>query len=233
MTLPDKPPHVIHWGTKLEPDMLQAIGHLAVITSGIEELLHQIYWKHAGLNERSGPIITHNHNPKLLSEDIIKFVQLMPAKAHILADLKVLFAEFETINTKRNHCLHWIWDTGEEEREESSGIVLSAGPVPKVLPYRVKRPIYRRPSEVHSESFSVEDIKALCDDSGWLASRLLSHTFEEKVLKAIRHETDQIGALHGGPGATLSFGDLFYPAPWLDKPVPPKSKPSVPPETQK
>jgi hypothetical protein len=117
VSLSDRPPYVTQWGTALQPELLQALGHLVVVTSEVEELLHKIYWKHAGLSEESGPIATDNLNPKRLSEDILKFVGLDKRKANILADLKVLLDEFTTINTKRNRCLHWIWEKVEDHRE--------------------------------------------------------------------------------------------------------------------
>ena len=84
------------------PICCKRFGQLAVITAEIEQTLHQIYWKHAGLDQDSGPIVTDNLNPKRLSEDILKFARLDPAKANIVADLELLLSEFEALNTTRN-----------------------------------------------------------------------------------------------------------------------------------
>jgi hypothetical protein len=67
MTLADRPPFIVRWETGLPPEILQGIGKLSVISSQIEQLLHQIYWKYAGLKPELGPIVTDNLNPKRLS----------------------------------------------------------------------------------------------------------------------------------------------------------------------
>jgi hypothetical protein len=115
LTLPDYPRTRINWETGLASELLRALGNLAVASAHAEELLHQIYWHQAGLDERTGPIVTDILNPKRLGEDIKKLVALDPTKANALADLKVLLKEFETLNTKRNHCLHWIWEAVERQ----------------------------------------------------------------------------------------------------------------------
>jgi hypothetical protein len=219
----------MQWGVDLQPELLKAIGHVAVVTSEIEELLHQIYWKHAGLNSESGPIVTDNLNPKRLSEDILKFVGLNPTKANILADLKILFDEFTIINTKRNHCLHWIWEKVEDEREPTglAAVDLFAKPI---MSYRVKRPIYRQ-SGIKIQSFSIEDVQKLCDESTWLARRFSSHALDEEILRNKRKEIDSFGTFSGPEHR--SFADIFLPAPWLDKPLSQESTRAPLPDTQK
>jgi hypothetical protein len=98
VTLLDRPPFIVRWNTGLKPEMLQALGNLAVVSAQAEELLHKIYWRHAGLNVQSGPIVTDNLNPKRLEEDITKFVGLDKTKKNILDDLTILFAEFRAVN---------------------------------------------------------------------------------------------------------------------------------------
>ena len=212
--LPDRPPHVTAWRTGLKPELLQALGTLAVVSAEIEETLHMIYWKHAGLDGKSGPIITDNLNPKRLTEDILKLVALDKSKANVHADLKVLFAEFQTLNTKRNHCLHWIWEKVEQETEGMGFAAYSVGPIKKLSPYRVKRPIYRQ-SGVASESFDASDVDAICQDCSWLAVRLRSHTLTDDQLREQRAAVDQIGTFSS---PAMTFADLFWPAPWLDRP---------------
>jgi hypothetical protein len=85
---------VIGWNTGLPPEMLQAPGNLAVVTAQVEELLHQIYWKHAGLSEKNGPIVRDNINPKRLMDDILKFLKMKPSEAKIYNDLQILFEDF-------------------------------------------------------------------------------------------------------------------------------------------
>jgi hypothetical protein len=228
MALPDYPPLTVRWDTGLTPEMLQALGNLAVSSAQAEELLHQIYWNHAGLNEQSGPIVTDNLNPKRLQEDILKLVALDRSKANILADLKLLFAEHETLNTKRNHCLHWIWE-GADRPPESVITEISAKPVP----YKLKRPIYRQ-SGVLKQEVTVPEVKTYCSEFSWLAYRLRSHTFSDEELRQKRREVNGMGTVIG-PEKSKSFAlaDLFWPAPWLDKPLPLVPTPPDHPGTQK
>ena len=210
---------VIGWSTGLPPEMLQAIGHLAVVTAQAEELLHQIYWKHAGLNEKSGPIVTDNINPKRLMEDILKFARLKPEQAELCADLQTLFQEFENINTKRNHCLHWVWEVIESKPLEMGVGRLGAlrvghGETPT---YRVKRPAYRQ-TGVKSEPFTLSQIQQLCIDTSWLIQRFLAHTLTEEQLRKERRrlETELIPS-EFRDSILMTYADLFWPAPWLDK----------------
>ena len=214
------------------PNLLEAIGHLAVITAEIEETLHQIYWKHAGLNQNSGPIVTDNLNPKRLSEDILKFARLDHAKANIVADLELLLTEFETLNTTRNQCLHWIWE--KVEGEELPQTALLAGMTNRHLPtYQVKRPAYKTKG-IGSKAYSTEDIQALCNQCNWLARRLYGHAIDEEELRRLRQESGWIGEIIRPDGTRVkSLADIFWPAPWLDKPLPPEKKPSTHPDGQK
>jgi hypothetical protein len=41
---------MIGWETGLKPDILQAIGNVALATAEVGQLLRQIYCKHAGLD---------------------------------------------------------------------------------------------------------------------------------------------------------------------------------------
>lgn len=207
MALSDYPPLAIDWVTDLLPEMLQLLGQLAVMSAGAEELLHQIYWNHAGLDEKTGPIVTENLNPKRLEEDIIKFVSLDKTKANNLADLKILFAEFEGLSTKRNQCLHWIWDADHED----PFAVVNGTP----YAYRLKRPLYRQRGEL-IQKFSTEDVRSYCKQFGWLQQRLRSHTHSDEDLRKRRAEHQSSGPISGIPQA-----DLYWPAPWLDKPLPP------------
>ena len=201
--------------------MLQALGKLAVISAQSEEILHELYWKYANLNDKSGPVVTDNLNPKRLSEDILKFAALDKSKAHILADLTILFSEFQTLNTKRNHCLHWIW---EAKFGDKPGI-LNMPENPE--PYQVKRPIYRQ-SGILAQEFTAKDITEICNDFGWLLRRLESHKFTESTLRAMRISMDGFGGIIEADGSIRPSGlaDLFYPAPWLDKQPQPDSTPS-------
>jgi hypothetical protein len=213
--------------------MLQALGHLAVVTAQIEELLHQIYWKHAGLTEKTGPIVTDNINPKRLMEDALKFTGLDPSRSNVHEDLALIFKEFEDINTKRNHCLHWVWETVESkptQLEMDAGLLFGYRPPPA---YQVKRPIYKLKG-VETQPFSTADIQQLCNDSSWLIQRFRSHTLSEGELRRRRSEYENLPVVAQPPGSEIkTFADLFWPAPWLDKSAPPNPTPSGCPGTQK
>jgi hypothetical protein len=212
--------------------MLQALGHLAVVTAQIEELLHQIYWRHAGLTDKAGPIVTDNINPKRLMEDTLKFASLNPSQCNVQQDLALIFKEFEDINTKRNHCLHWVWETVESKPAQLEiGMGLFGYRPPPA--YQVKRPIYKLKG-IPTQPFSAADIQQLCNDSSWLIQRFRSHTLSEYELRRRRSEYENLPVTAQPPGSEIkTFADLFWPAPWLDKPVPPDSTPSGHPETQK
>lgn len=227
MPLRDRPfGTLIGWNTGLPPQMLQAIGHLAVVTAEAEELLHQIYWRHSGLDDKSGPIVTDNINPKRLMEDTLKFVSLKPSETKLYEDLETIFKEFENINTKRNHCIHWVWETIESKPFEMgvgmAGIShIGYGGLPT---YQVKRPVYRQ-SGVKTEPFTIGEIQQLCSDTGWLIQRFRSHTLTEQELRDKRREYEDLPALEPTISGISSVADLFWPAPWLDKFSPPESKP--------
>jgi hypothetical protein len=218
MTLADRPPFIVRWETGLSPEILQGIGKLAVISSQIEQLLHQIYWKYAGLRSEIGPVVTENLNPKRLSEDIIKFARRDPNKTNELADLRALLAEFESINVKRNQCIHWIWSIVGRNLD----LKLSTEPPKVVPPYRISKPIYKQ-SGVDFVEFHAEELDALCNDCSWLRARLASHAIAESELRENRRHVSHQGSIDG-----LSFAYLFWPAPWLDKPLPQDSTPSDP-----
>jgi hypothetical protein len=233
VALDDYPTQLLGWSTGFMPNLLQAIGQLAVVTAEIEQTLHQIYWKHAGLDQDSGPIVTDNLNPKRLSEDIRKFARLDPAKANIVADLELLLSEFEILNTTRNQCLHWIWEKVEGEKPPEGTLPFSMVNYMPVPSYQVKRPAYKTKG-IGSKAYSPEDIQALCNQCSWVARRLHGHAIEESELRRLRNEADGTGTIIGSDGAPVrSFADIFWPAPWLDKPLPPAKKPSTPPGDQK
>ncbi|TMJ62193.1 MAG: hypothetical protein E6G81_02680 [Alphaproteobacteria bacterium] len=225
MTLSDRPPFILYWEIGLPGELLQAIGKLAVISAHIEEYIHQIYWRHAGLSTKNGPIVTEFISTKRLMEDTLKFLANNPNRAHILEDLEILFREAENINTKRNQCVHWIWMILATEKPDTVTINQpQSGPVN----YRASRPVYKgRKGALHTD-LKPADIEAIYNDAQWLKTRLAAHTISEKTLRRRRAALDREGVTGG-----RSFADLFLPAPWLDKPPQPKPKPIAPRRTTK
>jgi hypothetical protein len=57
------------------PDMLQAIGRIAVHAAIFENQLHAVHWAYSGLKVPAGQIITGEMKPKRVFEDIIKLVK--------------------------------------------------------------------------------------------------------------------------------------------------------------
>jgi hypothetical protein len=218
MALADRP-SMIKWQSGLSPDILQGIGMLAVVSGKIEQLLHLIYWRHAGLTDKTGPIVTSDLSPNRLTEAITKLVKLDPAKAHIAADLGTLFTEFRLVNKQRNQYIHWIWSI--------QGRTPETEPEP---PYKVLRPLYKQSGDESAE-FDAEQVTQLCNDCAWLEARLSAHAMDESALRARRTEIDQMGAITSPVGLRLS--DLFLPAPWLDKPLPPSPTHEQNPAIQK
>jgi hypothetical protein len=212
MSLPDRTIGIGRWNTGLSPEILQAIGKLAVVSANVEQLLHVIYWMHAGLTGETGPIATSDLGPKSLTESIVKLVKLDPAKANILSDLQLLFVEFRAVVKRRNQCIHWIWSIQGQTPE-----------MEKAPPHKLIRPMYKQGGEPEVE-FDVTAIEQLYDDYAWLEVRLTSHATHPDVLRSKRAEWDATGVIKitGSDGERVQrFSDMFLPAPWLDKPLPP------------
>jgi hypothetical protein len=219
VTLPDYPSFISGYSSGLPHDLLQALGHLSVVSARLEQLLHKIYWKHAGLNEQNGPIVTDILNPKRLFEDILKFANLDPANEHIVADLRVLSKEFEDINTKRNRALHWIWAI--PPNSPSTTQLTTTEPV-AVPPFKLLKPAYKQTGEGAFEH-TAKDVVALCNDCAWLETRLTAHSLPIDHVRAQRAGYAALGAINAE-----SIADICLPAPWLDKPLSPKTTPPAP-----
>jgi hypothetical protein len=215
VTLPDYPPYISGYSSGLPHDLLQALGHLSVVSARLEQLLHKIYWKHAGLNEETGPIATDNLTPKRLFEDIVKFAKLDPSGEHVVADLKLLSNEFGEINTKRNRALHWIWAI---QPINPSDPPTTEEPL-ATPPFKLLKPKYKQTGE---ESFehTAKDVVSLCNDCSWLETRLTAHSMPVDEVRTSRAKLGLDGYVPGYPRV-----DAILPAPWLDKPPSPKTKP--------
>lgn len=224
MALPDRPPFLVGWRTGLPDELLKALGHLSVISAQIEDSLHRIYWKYAGLTLQSGPIVTDNLNPKRLGEDILKFLAIDGSKISILADLEILMTELEGLNQRRNQCIHWMWSIVGQERPEFTDPMQASIPPP---PYKLIQPVYKQKIRP-SVDLRVEDVEELVNECSWLSQRLRSHAMEESDLRRQRAEVDGMGAF---TAPALSLSDVLFPAPWLGKPAQPDPTPSGPPDT--
>ncbi|HEY1721765.1 MAG TPA: hypothetical protein VGG27_11000 [Magnetospirillaceae bacterium] len=217
MALPDKP-SIIKWDVGLPDQLLQAIGQLSVSTAQLEETLHLIFWRFAGLTHQTGPIVTDNLNPKRLSEDIQHLAKKTNQPKAVCEDLEILFAEFNVLNQTRNQCVHWNWVALDVDGKS----------VPHELAnkYQVNRPRYDRKAKP-PKAFTIEEVRTLCDDIAWLQRRLEAHAMTPDELRKTRGEIDA-----DAPPLTRMFADLFFPAPWLDIPDPPAQPQSPVPEAQ-
>jgi hypothetical protein len=98
----------------------------------------------------------------------------------------------------------------------------------------VKRPAYKQKG-IDVKAYTVEEVEVLCNACSWVSRRLHSHAMEESELRRLRQELDGTTTIlsldANAPTRTLS--DTFWPAPWLDKPLPPEKKPSDRPGKKK
>lgn len=223
MPLTDRPAAILRWTSDLSDALLKALGHFLVVSAEIEEALHRIYWKHAGLTDESGPVVTDNLGSKRLAEDIVKLAKLAPSKAEVAADLQKLMQQFNAINTKRNHCVHWLWAAMPQEQPDLSG---AAGDSAQF--FKVKRPAHWQKG-IPEEEFRTEDIEDLVNDCCWLHRRLVAHAMPEDDLRNGREEYAKLGGVKGWG----SFADFVFPAPWLDKSPQPEPTQSPLPAAQK
>jgi hypothetical protein len=110
VTIVDRPADVVPWETsELSPELLQAIGQLAVSSAEFEDTCHHLYWKYARLNAISDPIITESLSPGRLSEDIVKFARNIERNKRRTEDIRNIFILFKKVAEERNSCIHWLW----------------------------------------------------------------------------------------------------------------------------
>lgn len=146
--------------------MLTAIGRAVVISASIEDILHGIHWKYAGLSQKVGPVITGDARATRLTEDIMRIVRAAKVRYEIIDDLHDIFEELKLLITKRNKCIHWLWEK------------------PKGRRHKISPPIYK---VGHSEAvFSVKEIEALGDALVWIEARLSAHEMSDDDLRKER-----------------------------------------------
>ncbi len=209
MTLIDRPSIPCGWEPGLPDQVLKLLGKIAIIAASIEDLLHKIYWKYCGVDEKYGPIITDNLSPKRMSEDIIKIVKKDPSKKRIFDDLNIIMKELEALNEKRNRIIHWNWPVAGSRLPKDILVTDQAPMVPS--PYKITRPAYKQKGS-DFEIFDETKLNQLCDDFWWLKCRLQAHSINENELRELRKRYSSKGGIEGVP-----FADVVLPAPWLDK----------------
>lgn len=143
-------------------DMLAEIGRMAVVSAGIEDILHNIYWKFARLDAVIGATITEDARPNRLAEDIIKIAKAAKVSAAQVEDLTDIFSEYRPLARKRNQCIHWIWGTPQGDNH-------------KVVP-----PSYKR--DAREETISLSEATELADDLTWIETRLEAHQMSREEI---------------------------------------------------
>jgi hypothetical protein len=101
--------------------MLAAIGRTAVVSTSIEDILHRLHWKYAGLSTEVGPVITGDARATRLTEDILRIAKAAKAPQKVIDDLSDIFADLGALIVKRNECSHWLWDI-PKGRKHTRGI---------------------------------------------------------------------------------------------------------------
>jgi hypothetical protein len=167
VSLSGRPPHFIPWEESTHsPEILQAIGQLAIASAEFEDTCHYIYWKYARLNWATGPVITASLSPNRLTEDIIKLARQTERNKRRLEDLGHIFSAYKNVAQERNSCIHWLW----APMIGSNGYVV--------------RPIHKGPGP--GKPFTAAQICELAYDMAWLEIRLHIHLLTHKSIKAKR-----------------------------------------------
>ena len=148
--------------------MLAAIGRTVVVSASIEDFLHSLHWKFAGLNDVVGQVITGDARPTRLADDIIRVARAANVDEKILEDLSDIFAEYKSLAAIRNQCIHWIWEDLGGANHKISPPVYKAGHKPR--------------------TFSVQEIESLADDLIWIETRLSVHEMNEADIRKEREK---------------------------------------------
>ena len=142
---------------------------MAVVSASIEDILHIIYWKMAGLSDAVGAVITGDARPNRLTEDIIKIARGAKVDAKIIEDLSDIFTAYRDLATKRNQCIHWTWNAPKGKR-----IV-------------VEPPTYKTGAQ--PVTFTLKEMRTLADDLVWIETRLDVHAMSPAELQAAKSRT--------------------------------------------
>lgn len=154
---------------------MEEIGRIAIISASIEDLLHVLYWKFAGLTEPVGAVITGDARATRLSEDIIRVAKAADIDQSIVDDLKDIFAEFVGSTRERNEFVHWIWSWNTETHED-----------------RIDPPGYKRSRE--GRYVKTSDVSRVADDLVWIEHRIAAHLMSDEELKESKRKFGLAGA---------------------------------------
>jgi hypothetical protein len=151
------------------------IGRIAIVSASIEDLLHSLYWRFAGLTETVGSVITGDARASRLTEDVIKIARVAKVDQAIIDDLKDIFADYALLATERNKFVHWIWSWNTKTHED-----------------RIDPPSYK---PTHQGKYvTTESVAEVADDLVWIEHRLSSHLMTKDEINRSLKEHGPAGA---------------------------------------
>jgi hypothetical protein len=152
------------------------IGRISIVSASIEDLLHSLYWRFAGLTDSVGPVITGDARANRLTEDIVRIAKAAKTDQTIIDDLKDLFSEYALLAVERNKFVHWIWSWNTKTRQD-----------------RIDPPGYK---PTHQGRYvTTGEVAAVADDLVWIEHRLQAHMMSKDELKASLAQHGPSGAL--------------------------------------
>jgi hypothetical protein len=157
-----------------EPIMME-IGRLAIVSASIEDLLHMLYWRLAGLADPIGAVITGDARATRLSEDVLRIAKAAKIDQSVIDDLQDIFADLIKLTKERNQFVHWIWSWNTKTHED-----------------RIDPPGYK-PS-LTGRYVTTEDVAKVADDLVWIEHRLSAHLMTEQELSASKAKYGMAGA---------------------------------------
>ena len=157
-----------------EPIMVE-IGRIAIVSAGIEDLLHALYWKFAGVADPVGAVITGDARTTRLSEDVIRIAKAAGTNKAIIDDLKDIFSDLVTLAKERNKFVHWIWSWNTTTYED-----------------RIDPPGYKPGHE--GRYVTPGDVAEIADSLVWIEHRLAAHLMTEEELSVSKEKYGSGGA---------------------------------------
>jgi hypothetical protein len=159
-----RPPDFLEAYLSPTPQMLNALGFVAVAAAGVEDVLHSLYWRLCGLTQAQGPIVTGNMRLDRLADDMARFAEASKMDRKQVEDLRDTFSDLKQLTTKRNQLLHGIWRKASHTA------------------HKLASPGYR--SKVEIITWTAEEVLNLAYDLEWMEARLESHcSTRERLLK--------------------------------------------------
>src|ERR1700676_3151443 len=153
-------------------EVLEAIGRVSVVSAGIEDQLHALYWKLLSTEEAVGKVVSGDMRSNRMTEDILRIANAAKLPEAVTDDLQDIFKDFKEKNQKRNQILHWIW-SGAHEVESPN-----YKPTPQKIPY------------------TPESVNELADDLIWIETRLDAHNLSKAELLKARNKLGEKADLY-------------------------------------